>query len=86
MFRNVGIENSDAGELPRRKYTIFRTRRKFEIKNTRNIVKSVRILILHRDTSAASSPRVYNWIAYIQGEMFAAMILCVNIFLKMFWR
>jgi len=25
---------TDAGELPRRKYTTYRTRRKFEIKNT----------------------------------------------------
>ena len=32
MFRNVGIWNSDAGELRRRKHTTFRTRRKFEIK------------------------------------------------------
>jgi hypothetical protein len=31
VFRNVGIYNSDAGELPRRKHTTFRTRRKFEI-------------------------------------------------------
>jgi hypothetical protein len=33
-FRNVGISTSDAGESPRRKGTskIFRTRRKFEIK------------------------------------------------------
>ena len=34
VFRNVGIYNSDAGELPRRKHTTFRTRRKFEIKKT----------------------------------------------------
>jgi hypothetical protein len=33
-FRNVGIQNSDAGELPRRKHATFTTRRKFEIKNT----------------------------------------------------
>jgi len=32
VFRNVGIYNSDAGELPKRKHNIFRTRRKFEIK------------------------------------------------------
>ena len=25
VFRNVGIQNSDAGELPRRKHTTFRT-------------------------------------------------------------
>jgi hypothetical protein len=34
VFRNVGIQNSDAGELPRRKSTTFTTRRKFKIKNT----------------------------------------------------
>ena len=33
VFRNVGIQNSDARELPRRKHTTFRTRRKFEIKS-----------------------------------------------------
>jgi len=32
MFRNVGIQNSDAGESPKRKNTTFTTRRKFEIK------------------------------------------------------
>jgi hypothetical protein len=31
-FRNVGIYKPDAGELPKRKSTIFRARRKFEIK------------------------------------------------------
>ena len=35
VFRNVGIYNSDAGELPKRKRTAFRTRRKFEIKTIR---------------------------------------------------
>ena len=33
VFRNVSLHNSDAGELPKRKHNIFRTRRKFEIKN-----------------------------------------------------
>jgi hypothetical protein len=33
MFLNVGIQNSDAGELPRRKHTTFKTGRKLEIKN-----------------------------------------------------
>jgi hypothetical protein len=31
VFRSVGIQNSDAGELARRKHTACRTRRKFEI-------------------------------------------------------
>ena len=33
-FRNVGQLQFDAGEIPRRKYTIFKSRRKSEIKNT----------------------------------------------------
>jgi hypothetical protein len=37
MFRNVDISNSDARELPRRKHTTYRTRRKFEIKNTSDL-------------------------------------------------
>ena len=35
VFRNVGIKNSNARELPRRKHTTFRTQRKFEIKNSK---------------------------------------------------
>jgi hypothetical protein len=34
VFQNVGIYNSEAGELPKRKHNIFRTRRKFEIKKS----------------------------------------------------
>ena len=33
VFRNVGIQNSDAGESPKSTNTTFRTRRKFEIRN-----------------------------------------------------
>jgi hypothetical protein len=33
-FRNVGKSQSDAGEIPKRTHTIFKTQRKFEIKNT----------------------------------------------------
>ena len=32
-FRNVGKPQSDAGEIPTRIHTRFKTRRKFEIKN-----------------------------------------------------
>ena len=32
-FRNVGQLQFDAGEIPRRKYTIFKSRRKSQIKN-----------------------------------------------------
>ena len=32
-FRNVGQLQFDAGEIPRRKYTIFKSRRKSEIRN-----------------------------------------------------
>jgi hypothetical protein len=40
VFRNDGIWNSDAGELPRRKHTTFKTRRKFEIKNIHKILRN----------------------------------------------
>jgi len=33
-FQNVGQLQFDAGEIPKRKYTIFKSRRKSEIKNT----------------------------------------------------
>jgi hypothetical protein len=33
VFQHFGIQNSDDGELSRRKQTTFRTRRKFEIIN-----------------------------------------------------
>jgi len=33
VFWNIGIYNSDAGELPRRKHTTFKTQQKFEINN-----------------------------------------------------
>jgi hypothetical protein len=36
VFRNVGIQQSDAGEIPKRIHTRFKTRRKFEIKNRDN--------------------------------------------------
>jgi len=47
--------NSDAGELPRRKRTIFRTRRKFEIKNnqplsTRRLYSSIKNILPYTGT------------------------------------
>jgi hypothetical protein len=33
-FRNVGTVHIDAGEIPKRKFTIFKSRRKLEIYNT----------------------------------------------------
>jgi hypothetical protein len=42
VFRNVRIQNSDAGELPRKKkHTTFTTRRKFEIKNRYNFLSTL---------------------------------------------
>jgi protein-arginine kinase activator protein McsA len=32
VFRNVGIQQSDAGEIPKRIHTRFKTRRNFELK------------------------------------------------------
>ena len=39
-FRNVGKQQSDAGEIPKRIHTIFKIRRKFEIKNNSNLLCS----------------------------------------------
>ena len=39
VFRNVGIEKSDAGEIPKGIHTRFKTRRKFEIKGTGSFPK-----------------------------------------------
>jgi hypothetical protein len=38
VFRNVGIYTSDAGKLPKRKHTTFRTWQKFEIKKTTHLL------------------------------------------------
>ena len=38
VFRHVGMWNSDAGELPRIKHTIFRTWRNFEIKKSYHVL------------------------------------------------
>ena len=46
VFRNVGIQQSDAGETPKRIHTRFKTRRKFEIKKSRISVFAYR----HRET------------------------------------
>jgi len=57
VFRNVGIKNSDAGELPRRKHTTtFRSRPKFEIfdnmllknaSNTLLIINFIKIILTY---------------------------------------
>jgi len=50
VFRNVRIENTDAGELHRRLYTTFRTRRKIEIWNNQifNLLKSTGKVMHHQ--------------------------------------
>jgi hypothetical protein len=46
-FRNVGKLQIDAGEIPKRTYTIFKSRRKLEIKKTPAVVpKHEGVLIL----------------------------------------
>jgi len=49
VFRNVGIYNSGAWVLPRRKHTTFRTGRKFEIKNLKSITKDLRSVFMIMD-------------------------------------
>ena len=69
VFRNVGIYNSDAGELPRRKYITFRTWRKYEIKSLQcyhNHEKCLNILCClwgggdHRKTLGLSKLKIRN--------------------------
>ena len=44
MFQYVDIQNSDAGESSKRKYAAFRTRRKYEIKNSYAIMYTQQII------------------------------------------
>jgi len=55
-FRNVGKPQSDAGEIPKRIHKIFKTRRKFEIKNTLHYI-TLHYITLHYITLHYS---VYN--------------------------
>jgi hypothetical protein len=41
VFRNFSVQNSDAGELSRRKHTTFTTRQKFEIKNINTCINII---------------------------------------------
>ena len=41
MFRNVGILQSGAGEIPKRIHTRFKTGRKFEIKKINFILRKI---------------------------------------------
>ena len=50
-FRNVGQLQFDAGEIPKRKYTIFKSRRKSEIKKDHpacSIILQTEFMILYR--------------------------------------
>jgi cbb3-type cytochrome oxidase subunit 3 len=46
VFRNVGTQNSEAGESPKSKNTTFRTRRKFEIKKMGPLLTAVKAVDL----------------------------------------
>ena len=46
MFRNVGKQQSDAGEIPKRIHTRIKTRRKFEIKKRIRNCKECNLKIL----------------------------------------
>ena len=60
-FRNVGKPQSDAGEIPKRIYTIFKTRRKFEIKkNTIVPHSSVFPTIFNRYTFVTDIPHSFT--------------------------
>jgi len=59
-FRNVGIQNSEAGELRRRKHTAFRTRRKFEIK--KNYLSRKKLWFKYS---------VHSWLKSVLGHVLA---------------
>jgi hypothetical protein len=46
-FRYVGIQKSEAGDTPKRLLTIFKTRRKFEIKNSSSSLHFVTLFTSH---------------------------------------
>jgi hypothetical protein len=56
-FQNISRSQSDAGEIPKRIHTIFRTRRKFEIKNGRNITFPQLLTCMCRLTYAQATGR-----------------------------
>jgi len=79
VFRNVGISNSDAGELPRRKHSTFWTWRKDENKNT-GLFKMIVGVLTTCHTQYTSDSRVcfilYNrttlqvFVTYLTGALY----------------
>jgi len=59
-FRNVGILHIDAAEIPKRTYTIFKSRRKLEIYNLNNL----------NNLNDPSRPQCVNWIAKKKKKRF----------------
>jgi hypothetical protein len=59
VLRNVGIKNSDAGELSRRKHRTFRTERKFEIKNNLGITQKSAVLCYFATEALNHAPVCY---------------------------
>ena len=56
LFRNVGIQTSDIGELPRTKHTAFRTRRKFGIKESISCSQNIVLKIGHNTQGSEYQP------------------------------
>ena len=66
VFRNVGIQQSDAGEIPKRIHTFrFKTRRKFEIKQ--DIFSSPHPYRLALEPSQKAVPRVLCLIPWVKA-------------------
>ena len=61
MFRKVGVRNSDARELVRRKHRTFRTRRKFEIKKTKGFVKCFHRINVKMEETEYSETSAYKF-------------------------
>ena len=69
VFRNVGIYNSDAGELPRRKHTTFRTWRKFEIKKQQFATNEDWTLSRRDVPGVTSGCRLLDWLPRMKSSV-----------------
>jgi hypothetical protein len=85
-FRNVGKTQSDAGEIPKRTYTIFRTRQKFEIKNLSIVLLVVGIntcLLFSKDAKYYCAAHENEYANEIQ-RLGSVHVICELFFLEMY--
>jgi hypothetical protein len=72
-FRNVGKLQSDAGEIPKRIHTIFKIRRKFEIKNVFHVNSEIHGFNT-RQNSNLHQPQA-NLSLYQKGAYYSGIIV-----------